>query len=138
MTRGHDEYKFDRDKIRPESILPHMIWIIQAKCASELNRRGAKLQVIQNTTSLPFITGDQPIINMKAEVGDKEPEELVLYYPLSPEVAIIVNGSDRQREKQIDKKMQVDELNRKILEHSYEYVVGNNQGVLEGLIDMYL
>lgn len=78
------------------------------------------------------------IINMKAEVGDKEPGELVLYYPLSPKIAIIVNGSDSQREKQTDNKMQVDELNHIILEHSYVYVVGNNQGVLEGLIDMYL
>lgn len=138
MTRGHDEYKFDRDHIRPESILPHMVWIMQAACSAALSRRNAKLQVIRNDTSLPFVTGDQPVINIKAEAIDKEPEEFVLYYPLSPHVAIMVNGSDKRKERIIEKKSEVDELNHKMLEHAYEYIVSNNQGVLAGIADMYL
>lgn len=138
MTRGHDEYKFNRDNIRPESILPHMVWIVQAACTEALIKANAKLQVIRNDTSLPFITGDQPIINIKAEAVNKESDEFVLYYPLSPNVAIMVNGSDKRKERKIEKKIEVDELNRKMLEHAYEYIVGNNQNVLAGMADMYL
>lgn len=138
VTREFSEYKFNRDNIRPESILPHMIWLLQAKCSAALSGQGANMQVIRNDTSLPFITSDQPIINMKAKVADVAPKEFVLYYPLSPQVAIIINGPDSHREKRIDKKMEVNELNHMILEHSYEYVVGNIQNVLEGLIDFYM
>lgn len=138
ITREASEYKFNRDNIRPESILPHMIWLIQVKCSAALSGQGANLQVIRNDTSLPFITGDQPIINMKAKVVDVAPKEFVLYYPLSPKVAIIINGSDSHKEKRLDKKMEVDELNCMILEHSYEYIVSNIQDVLNGIIDLYI
>lgn len=138
MTRKVSKYKFNRDNVRPESILPHMIWIIQAKCSAALSGQGANLQVIRNDTSLPFITGDQPIINMKAKGMNVTPDEFVLYYPLSPQVAIIVNGSDGHKEKRLDKKMEVNELNGMLLKHSYEYIVGNNQDVLDGIIDFYM
>lgn len=138
ITREVDRHNFNIDNIRPESILPHMIWLIQAKCSAALSGQGANLQVIRNDTSLPFITGDQPIINMKKKGGDVAPKEFVLYYPLSPKVAIIVNGSDSHKEKRLDKKIEVDELNCMILEHSYEYIVSNIQDVLDGIIDFHI
>ena len=43
--------------------------------------------VIDNKTSTRFITGDQPIVNLAVEYGNI-PEELILYYPLSPKFAV--------------------------------------------------
>lgn len=43
--------------------------------------------IIDNKTSTRFITGDQPIVNLAVEYGNI-PEELILYYPLSPEFAV--------------------------------------------------
>ena len=91
---------------------------------------------ICSETDLPFITSDQPVINIKAEVGEKVPEELVLYYPLSPKVAVIINGG--KGEKRIEKKHEIDKYNKMIFDHSFEYVIADRKEVLEGMIDMYM
>lgn len=47
------------------------------------------LQLIANETGVPFITGDQPVINLQAMPGGSEqPEFLSLYYPISPQYAV--------------------------------------------------
>ncbi len=130
------DLSFDTANIRPESILPHMVWIIETKCSAGLSRKNADLQIIRNETELPFITSDQPIINMKAELGGGAPDEFVLYYPLSPKVAVTINGG--RGERILEKKSEVDNYNKMILDHSFEYVISNKKEVLEGLIDMYL
>ncbi|MBY8177713.1 DUF4238 domain-containing protein [Vibrio fluvialis] len=53
-----------------------------------------------NDTDIPFITSDQPIINVYRSFNDKElrtPEEHECdhYYPISPNVAYMINKSDR-------------------------------------------
>ena len=129
---GEAEIKFNPANVDPEHILPHFVWIIQTKCSAGLAK--ADIQIIRNKTSLPFITSDQPVINMKAEVGKKAPNEFVLWYPLSPEVGVIINGS--KGEKSIDKKSEIDRLNNMIWQHSFEYIVGNNEELLRGMSDM--
>jgi hypothetical protein len=44
-----------------------------------------KFTFLNNQTSVPFITGDQPVINLNTH----EDKELKLYYPLTPSVALI-------------------------------------------------
>lgn len=124
--------------INPENILPHMIWIFQTNCAAKLIHMNAHMTVLINDTTLLFITSDQPIINKESssEDGDEEPKEFVLYYPLCPTVAITVNDSNRCTTKHIDKKSIIDDYNRKIIEHSYEYLVANKEAVLHGIIEM--
>jgi len=50
-----------------------------------------KVILLKNETSQEFITSDQPIINLKEEIRDDNgfTKELNLYYPLSPNLAII-------------------------------------------------
>lgn len=96
------------------------------------------MTVLINDTALPFITSDQPIINKESASGNDSPKEFVLYYPLSPTVAITVNDRNRCKTKHIDKKSIVDDYNRKIIEHSYEYLVSNKESVLQGIIEMDL
>jgi hypothetical protein len=51
-------------------------------------RRAYKIVFLQNTTATPFITGDQPIINLLDPHGTND---LELFYPLSPLLAMILS-----------------------------------------------
>ncbi|PPQ34090.1 hypothetical protein CCR94_00085 [Rhodoblastus sphagnicola] len=54
-----------------------------------LERKRRKLILVENTTNLAFITGDQPLINLRGG-GGKSPTELCWYYPISPCLALIL------------------------------------------------
>jgi hypothetical protein len=54
------------------------------------DRRGFQILVLDNDTQVPFITSDQPIINIRADAGSfSPPEKIELYYPLSPTQAML-------------------------------------------------
>ncbi len=134
-TTDTEFVNFDPDNVNPQHILPHMIWIIQAKCSAVLSGNNANLQIIRNETKLPFITSDQPVINTKAEVQGKAPDEFVLFYPMNPQTAIIINAC--KGDKKLEKKSEVDSLNKQIWDHAHEYVVADREEILNGMIDMY-
>lgn len=54
-----------------------------------LERKRRKLVLLRNHTDVPFITGDQPAINLKAN-GPEPPEDLSIYYPISPQLALVL------------------------------------------------
>jgi hypothetical protein len=43
--------------------------------------------LVRNQTSIPFLTGDQPVINLDTD-GETEPESLSFYFSLSPRLAL--------------------------------------------------
>lgn len=54
------------------------------------DRRNFQILVLDNDTQVPFITSDQPIINMRADAESwNAPEKMELYYPLSPTQAML-------------------------------------------------
>jgi len=53
------------------------------------DRHSRRLSILTNKTQTPFITGDQPTINLVAD-GTRPPDELRLYYPLSPTLALLL------------------------------------------------
>lgn len=134
-TTDKKPMNFNPNNVNPEHILPHMIWIMQAKCSARLSGRNADLQIVRNRTDLPFITSDQPVINIMAEVGGKAPDEFVLFYPMNPKTAIIINGG--KGEKELEKKSEVNELNKLIWDHAHKFVVADRKEILNGMIDMY-
>ncbi|WP_029201528.1 DUF4238 domain-containing protein [Oribacterium sp. NK2B42] len=131
------DYVFDRTKVRADHILPQYSWMFFIMISVGFTSRNAHLTVLHNKTSLPFITCDQPVINLKSEKG-KELKEFVIFYPLSPDVAIIVNDESVHKEKVIDNKMIIDDFNRKMIEHFDKYLISNKKEVLEGMREMYL
>ncbi|TKA92654.1 DUF4238 domain-containing protein [Halopseudomonas bauzanensis] len=51
--------------------------------------------LIENTSNIPFVTGDQPIINTHA-IGlslEEIPSELEFYYPLTPKLALLLTSN---------------------------------------------
>ena len=130
-------YEFDRDNVRADYVLPQFAWMIYNMLATSLTSRNAHMTVIHNKTTLPFITSDQPVINLKYEKG-KELKEFVIFYPLRPDMAIIVNDESKDRTKEIDNKNIIDNYNCKMTEHFDKYLISDKKEVLEGIRDMYL
>jgi hypothetical protein len=57
-----------------------------------LERKKRPLFLIENNTGVPFITGDQPIINLLGSPQSTEPPPLLaFYYPVTPWLAIILD-----------------------------------------------
>lgn len=50
-----------------------------------------KIKFVENKTDHGFITGDQPIVNLLSDRDGSPPEELAFYYPLAPDLALILS-----------------------------------------------
>jgi len=80
------------DLSRVWNIMIHMAaYNIGASLFLERGRR--KLVLIHNRTDVPFITGDQPAINLQG-TRPKPPEKLSIYYPISPRLALLLAEVD--------------------------------------------
>lgn len=64
-----------------------------------LNRNNDTHCLLINDTNTPFITSDQPIVNVHQALTDEKrilkDHECDLFYPISPNVAYMINKSDR-------------------------------------------
>ena len=96
--------------------------------------------LLLNETSTPFITSDQPIINVHELLNDEEmvppnDDQCDFYYPISPQVAYMINKSDRFRRGinnvSIDT---VYELNIKVARRANVNIISNCKGSLESLL----
>jgi hypothetical protein len=91
-----------------------------------------KILHFENPTAIPLITGDQPVINLHASYGKSVPQDLELYYPLSPTRAMaLVKASTR-----IPKTLTEDavrQFNDQMVKSSHEQVFSNSVQHLESL-----
>ncbi len=57
------------------------------------SRKRRRLMLVRNNNAAhPFITGDQPVINLKATLGRPVgDDELTVYYPISPSLALLLH-----------------------------------------------
>jgi hypothetical protein len=57
-----------------------------------LERKQRPLILLKNDTDVPFITGDQPTVNLLGGAPtDRSPDHLALYYPISPKLALLLD-----------------------------------------------
>ncbi|PHD06619.1 hypothetical protein COF45_25135 [Bacillus wiedmannii] len=91
--------------------------------------------ILKNNSTIPFITGDQPVINTHADYSVyKEPKKLELYYPLTPSLALLITDSNNYNKTQSIFEVQEDEVklyNDLIFKASYEQIFANNVTVLQ-------
>lgn len=96
--------------------------------------------LLLNDTEIPFITSDQPIINVYKSLEDNEispppDEHCDLYYPISPWVAYMINKSDRfQKGINHISADAANELNIKIARRANIHIVSNSESSLESLL----
>jgi len=70
-------------------VMSHIL-AVEAGASFLSSRRDFQILVLDNDTQVPFITSDQPIINMLTEAADwNAPDRIELYYPLSPTQAML-------------------------------------------------
>jgi hypothetical protein len=91
-TVGRLKERMGMDVSRIWDILA-LIYGFDIGCALFLARKKRRLIAVRNDTSVPFITGDQPVVNLH---GNREtpPEMASLYYPISPRLALYLGEPD--------------------------------------------
>ncbi len=95
-----------------------------------------KIVLLDNMTSVPFITADQPVINISTGPKDTTPPaRFELYYPLSPTKAMLLLDPSNQllRGKPSVPDTFVHLYNLRMAAHSYRQVFSNSPGVLESV-----
>jgi len=97
-------------------------------------RRQRKLILVHNRTDVPFITADQPAINLKG-TRPHPPESLSIYYPISPRHALLLADVDEEPLFAADglTAAQASMLNTKLFEASYKQVFAQSEGSLMAL-----
>lgn len=83
--------------------------------------------MIKNLSKETFFTSDQPVINLKSKDDGSVPDEFVLYYPLSPKIAIQINDNNSNNEIVIKDENVVHKYNDKLIKEANEYVVSCNK-----------
>jgi hypothetical protein len=92
-----------------------------------------RIILVDNNTSVPFITGDQPIVNLCGKPKDRNPPEKVeLYYPLSPKKAMLfIEKANQARAVQSSVTMEeAHSYNLFMSAHSFQQLFSNSQEYL--------
>lgn len=100
-----------------------------------IDRSNFNLVLVDNDTGTPFLTGDQPIINLQHTHAGKPPEKFELYYPLSPTKAMFFVESSNKRGDFPFSAVSVNNYNMMIVKNSHEQVFSNSEQYLRN-IDM--
>lgn len=99
-----------------------------------VGRNYAKHALLINDTRVPFITSDQPVVNVHSCVSETEfaaPEYSDLYYPISPRVAYIICDSDRfARGRNVVDEVTVVELNTKVAAQARTHIIGDSENAI--------
>ncbi|GED13740.1 DUF4238 domain-containing protein [Aneurinibacillus migulanus] len=97
-----------------------------------------RVLMLRNISPVPFITGDQPVINTFADYSVyEEAKELELYYPLSPSLALLITNSNNHNSDQSIFDVQengVTMYNNLIFNASDEQIYANDVTVLQSFI----
>ena len=97
--------KAARDKlgINLEKVWNPLVHIFATNIAFWLSWDTFKLILLENQSGVPFITGDQPVLNTHATniAPGEMVEKLELYYPLSPRLALLLTKEREEVEGEI-------------------------------------
>jgi hypothetical protein len=119
------------DVSRIQDIMTHM-GATNTGLSLYLERKERQLVLVENTTDLEFITGDQPILNLHAD-GKSPPKTLSWYYPISPCLALLLPevGEEPTVSTTGLTSIQVNDLNAKIVAASHRQVFAQSRSALE-------
>jgi len=125
-------FNISKEDIDLENLVHHVFWFFINTCAYALRKMDSHLTILVNDTGTPFITSDQPVINLKANYQNlnEETNDLVFYYPISPNIAITVND-DNNNDKIMLNEQQVDVYNWAIVKSSYQNIFADRKDIFE-------
>jgi len=99
-----------------------------------IDRHNARHALLVNDTNVPFITSDQPVVNVHPCVSEAEfaaPKHADFYYPISPRVAYIICESERfmPGKNEVDEATVV-ELNSKVAAQAMVHIIGDSENAI--------
>lgn len=95
-----------------------------------IDREKFKLVLIDNNSETPFITADQPVVNLQAGYTRKPPEKFELFYPLSPKKAMLLLETSSKREEFPVSGVSVNSYNMMMAKNSYEQIFSDSEEYL--------
>ena len=99
-----------------------------------VDRSTFEIVFLRSATNNEFITGDQPIVNLfRAHSEDSPPTELALYYPLRPDLSMILLPKAFGLSSVNIPRAIVDELNGVIVQKASEFLVAKQTASLRGI-----
>ena len=107
-----------QENLRIQNISDHVLFFTALEPVEELWMSKPNLTLITNKTDVNFITSEQPVINLNFDYRNSleiEPRP-ILYYPLTPKDAIVINGESCQGKICLTSDEEIDYYNRKIIE----------------------
>lgn len=126
----------DNNKVDITKIWPILSHIVATNMGYSLaTSKDYKIILLENRSQNNFITGDQPVINTFAhnKKADEEVEELEFYYPISPELAILITQNDKLKPIQtIADANEINNYNEMIFKSSEEQIYASSEQDLEG------
>lgn len=99
-------------------------------------RHQHQIIILENSTTVPFLTGDQPTVNIHANWNGTAPDRLAFYYPVSPKRAILLMDeppSDQPARKQLALN-EVEYYNSLIIKASHEMLFSSDKQQLESIV----
>ena len=93
------------------------------------DRNKFKVVFLENKTDHGFITGDQPIVNLLSNRDGSPPEELAFYYPLAPDLALLL--SPREFKLRPINSKTFEELNDLIAWESRHFLIAQSVATLQ-------
>jgi len=98
-----------------------------------IDKNKFKLVVLDNNTDTPFLTADQPIINLQYTHTGQPPEKFEFYYPLSPKKAmLLVELSSTLGDTPLSA-VSVNNYNVTMVKNSYEQIFSNSEDYLNSI-----
>ena len=115
--------------LRRTWLIESQIYAINIAAGIFVKKRDYKFTFITNETPIPFIAGDQPIINLNAQSDNK----LRLYYPLSPRLAMIFEEDTEApfRTVRSVSSIEVEHHNQQVYMRSIDQIYSNDRDYLE-------
>jgi hypothetical protein len=98
-----------------------------------VDRAQFRIVLLNNETAVPFITGDQPVINIHEHCDAMgTPREVEWYMPLSPKKAMLYVLAEHAPEspRATITGAEVQGYNVRMVEHSHDQLYGNSQDSL--------
>jgi len=98
-----------------------------------VDRERFKLVLIDNDSDAPFITADQPVVNLQGGYTRKPPEKFELFYPLSPGKAMLLLEASSKRGEFPIGAFSANSYNMMMAKNSFEQIFSNSEEYLNSI-----
>lgn len=100
-----------------------------------IGREVTRQALLINNTNVPFITSDQPVVNVHSDVSETDfiaPENADFFYPISPRIGFAICDSDRfsSGKQFVDENIAI-ELNSKVASNALHHIFGDSEDALK-------